>query len=167
MFNILRNCQTISKVVVPFYIATSSVSESESEVAQSCPNLCDPVDCSLPGSSDHGILQARILEWVAISFSRGSSQPRDRTQVSSIAGRCFNLWAVYEGSNFSTFSSTLVTVFSILLIIVTLLGCKVYRVTVLICIFLMTNDNEYLFMCLLAICISSLEKCLFRFLAHF
>ena len=45
----------------------------ESEVAQSCPTLCDPVDCSPPGSSVHGILQARILEWVAISFSRGSS----------------------------------------------------------------------------------------------
>ena len=58
-----------------------------SEVAQSCPTLCDPVDCSPPGSSVHGILQARILEWVAISFSRGSSRPRDRTQVSGIAGR--------------------------------------------------------------------------------
>ena len=42
---------------------------SESEVAQSCPTLCDPVDCSLPGSSVHGILQARILKWVTISFS--------------------------------------------------------------------------------------------------
>ena len=50
------------------------------------------MDCSLPGSILHGILQARILEWVAISFSRGSSQPRDRTRVSSIAGRRFNLW---------------------------------------------------------------------------
>ena len=49
------------------------------------------VDCSPPSSSVHGILQARILEWVAISFSRGSSQPRDRTQVSHTAGRCFNL----------------------------------------------------------------------------
>ena len=49
--------------------------------------LCDPMDCSLPGSSIHGILQARVLEWVAISFSRGSSQPRDRTQVSCTAGR--------------------------------------------------------------------------------
>ena len=47
----------------------------ESEVAQSCPTLCDPMGCSLPGSFIHGILQARILEWVAISFSRGSSQP--------------------------------------------------------------------------------------------
>ena len=65
----------------------------QSEVAQSCPTLCDSVDCSPPGSSIHGILQARILEWVAISFSRGSSRPRDRNQVSRIAGRCFKLWA--------------------------------------------------------------------------
>ena len=56
--------------------------ESESEVAQSCPTLWDPKDCSLPGSSVHGIFQARILEWAAISFSRGSSQPRDWTQAS-------------------------------------------------------------------------------------
>ena len=62
-------------------------SESESEVAQSCPTLCDTTGCSLPGSSVHGILQARILEWVAISFSRGSSWPRDWTLVSLIAGR--------------------------------------------------------------------------------
>ena len=52
---------------------------------QSCSTLSDPVDCSPPGSSVHGILQARILEWVAISFSRGSSQPRDRTHVSCIS----------------------------------------------------------------------------------
>ena len=51
---------------------------------QSCPALCDPMDCSPPGSSVHGILQARILEWVAIPFSRISSQPRDQTCVSSI-----------------------------------------------------------------------------------
>ena len=70
--------------------------ESESEVAQSCLTLCDPVDCSPPGSSIHGILQARILEWVAISFSRGSSRPRDRTQVSCITRRCFNLSATRE-----------------------------------------------------------------------
>ena len=49
----------------------------------------DPMDCSLPGSSVHGISQARILEWVAISFSKGSSLPRDRTQVPCIAGRIF------------------------------------------------------------------------------
>ena len=58
--------------------------------------LCDPVDCGLPGSSVHGILQARILEWVAISFSRGSSQPRNRTWVFRIGGRHFNLWATRE-----------------------------------------------------------------------
>ena len=67
-----------------------------SEVIQSCLTLCDPMDCSLPSSSIHGILQARILEWVAISFSRESSLPRDRTQVSRIGGRRFNLWATRE-----------------------------------------------------------------------
>ena len=67
--------------------------ESESEIAQSCPALCDPMDCGLPDSSIHGIFQATVLEWVTISFSRGSSQPRDRTQVSRIAGRRFTLWA--------------------------------------------------------------------------
>ena len=72
------------------------------EVAQSCLTLCDPVDCSLPVSSIHGILQARILEWVAISFSRGSSQPRDQTQVSCTAGRRFTLWAIKELSNYPT-----------------------------------------------------------------
>ena len=53
----------------------------EVKVAQSCPTLCDPMDGSLPGSSVHGILQTRILEWVAVPFSRESSQPRDRTQL--------------------------------------------------------------------------------------
>ena len=66
------------------------------EVAQSCPTLCDPVDCNLLGFSVHGILQARILEWIAISFSRGSSWPRDWTRVSHIGGRRFNLWATRE-----------------------------------------------------------------------
>ena len=62
---------------------------ADSEVAQSCPTLCDPVDCSLPGSSVHGIFQAIVLEWLAISFSRGSSRPRNQTQVSLIVGRFF------------------------------------------------------------------------------
>ena len=65
-------------------------------VTQLCPTLYNPVDCSSPGFSVHGILQARILEWVAISFSRGSSQPRDRTQISCIAGRFFTRWATRE-----------------------------------------------------------------------
>ena len=50
----------------------------------------------LTGSSVHGIFQARVLEWGAISFSRGSSQPRDRTRVSHIVGRCFTIWAIRE-----------------------------------------------------------------------
>ena len=70
-----------------------------SEVAQSCPTLCDPMDCSPPGSLVHGIFQAWILEWVAISFSRGSSQPRDWTQVSRIVGRRFYRLS-YQGSFF-------------------------------------------------------------------
>ena len=70
--------------------------ESESEVAQSCPALCNSMDCSLPRSSVHGIFQARLLEWVASSFSRRSSQPRDRTQVSSTVGRRFTVWATRE-----------------------------------------------------------------------
>ena len=52
------------------------------------------MDCSLPGSSVHGIFQARVLEWVAISFFRRSSWPRDRTRVSCIVGRCFTIWAI-------------------------------------------------------------------------
>ena len=73
-------------------------SEHESEVTQSCPTLCDPMDCSPPGSWVHWIFQARILEWVAISFSRRSSQPSDWTRVSPIVGRCFTIWATREDS---------------------------------------------------------------------
>ena len=62
-------------------------------LAQLCLTLHNPTDCSPPGFSVHGILQARILEWVAISFSRGSSWPRDWTLVSCIAGRFFTIWA--------------------------------------------------------------------------
>ena len=65
--------------------------KSESEVAQLCPTLSNPMDCSLPGSSVHGIFQARVLEWVAITFSRESSQPRDRTWVSCIAEILYHL----------------------------------------------------------------------------
>ena len=68
-------------------------------VAQSCPTLCDPMDCSSPDSSFHGILQARILEWVASPFPRGSSQPRDQTWVSCIAGRFFTIWATRKCIN--------------------------------------------------------------------
>ena len=75
-----------------FIITLSSLRPvSEVKISQSCPTLCNPMDCSLPGSSVHGILQARTPEWVLISFPRGSSQPRDQTQVSHIAGRFFTI----------------------------------------------------------------------------
>ena len=65
-------------------------------VVQSCPTLGNLMDGSLPGSSVHGILQARILEWVAIPFSRRSSQTKDQTWVSCTAGRSFMVWATKE-----------------------------------------------------------------------
>ena len=61
------------------------------KAAQSCPTLCEPQDYTV-----HGILQARILEWVAVPFSRESFQPRDQTQVSCIAGGFFTIWATRE-----------------------------------------------------------------------
>ena len=65
-------------------------------VVQSCRTLCNPVGCSPPGSSVHRILQARILEWVAIPFSRGSFRPTDITHISRNAGRFFTIWATRE-----------------------------------------------------------------------
>ena len=81
-----------------FFCHWATEVKSESEVSQLCLTLCDLMDCSLPGSSVHGILQARILELVAISFSRGSSQPRDQTRVSSTAGRHFTVGATREAT---------------------------------------------------------------------
>ena len=68
-------------------------------VSRSCPTLCYPMDCSPPSFSVHGILQARICEWVAIYFSMGSAQPRDQIWVSCIAGRFFTIWATGIGIN--------------------------------------------------------------------
>ena len=79
-----------------WFTEASFLPQSESEVAQSSRTLWDPMDCSLPDSSIHGVFQARVLEWVAISFSRGSSRPRDQACVSCIAGRCFTVWATRE-----------------------------------------------------------------------
>ena len=70
-------------------------------VTQLCLTHCNPIDCSLPGSSVHRILQARILEWVAMPFSRESSKPRNWTQVSRIAGRLFIVWATQEALHWS------------------------------------------------------------------
>ena len=80
---------------------TSSLQElqSESVVAH-----CDPMDCSLPGFTVHGLLQARILEWVATPFCRGSPQPRGQIGVSCIAGRFFTIWATRRPTRMSTMS---------------------------------------------------------------
>ena len=81
------------KVPSCIFMADRSFLFVKSESAQSCLTLLDPMDCSPPGSSVHGILQARILEWVAIPFSRRSSQPRDQTQVSRIYFYC---WVIFH-----------------------------------------------------------------------
>ena len=91
-----RQCQRMFKL--PHNCTHLRPSKSESEVTQSCLTLCDPMDCSLLGSSVHGIFQARLLEWIAISFSRRSSRPRNRTWVSHIAGRRFTIWATRDAS---------------------------------------------------------------------
>ena len=72
------------------------ISKMKVLVAQCGLTLCDPMDYSSPGSSTHGIFQARILEWVAVSFSRGYSTPRNWTQAPRIAGRFFTIWATRE-----------------------------------------------------------------------
>ena len=94
----LRDRILCSHIVFP----VSSYPVSESEVAQSCPTLCDPMDCSLSGSSVHGIFQARVLEWIAISFFRESSWPRNRTWVSHMAERCFTMGAIREAQLISS-----------------------------------------------------------------
>ena len=84
------------QLTLAWYGKSSKKTIKESEVAQSCLILCNPMDYCLPGFSVQGIFQGRILEWVAISFSRGSFQPRDWTQVSHIAGRRFSVRATRE-----------------------------------------------------------------------
>ena len=71
---------------------------------QSCPTLCDPMEYSLPGSSAHGILQARILEWVAITCSRGSSWQRDLTCISYIT--CIGMWILYHWATWEALTYT-------------------------------------------------------------
>ena len=87
---ICRDSYTYVCISISIYVYTCVL------VVQSCLTLWDPMDCSLSGSSVHGILQARILDWVAIPFSKGSSQPRSRTQVSCTAGRFFIIWVTRE-----------------------------------------------------------------------
>ena len=89
---LLFSCSVTSDSLQPMDGSTSDFPVLH-HLLQSCPTLYNPMKCSPPGSSVCGILHARILEWVAILFSRGSSQPGDQTQVSWIAGRFFTVWA--------------------------------------------------------------------------
>ena len=102
-----RNWTQVSCIAGRFF-TNWATRESESEVAQSCPTVCDPMDCSLLwDSSIHGIFQARVLEWVAIPVSRGSSLSRDWTRVSCIAGRFFTIW-VTRGGRFFILCATVI-----------------------------------------------------------
>jgi len=83
----------INRIDIYLYIVTNT---DVLCCALSCPTLCDPMDNNPPGSSVHGLFQVKILEWVAIPFSRGFSQLRDWTQVFCIAGRFFTIWATRE-----------------------------------------------------------------------
>ena len=85
------NYQGNAMKITVMYHLTAVRMKLKMKVAQSCPTLCDPIAYTV-----HGILQARILEWVAVPFSRGSSQPRDWTQVSHIVGGFFTSWATRE-----------------------------------------------------------------------
>ena len=98
----------VSKYMVSLvrYIYIQSSAEALSVyvlVTQSCLTLCDPMDCSLPGSSVHGLSQARILQWVAIPFSGGSSQLRDRNPISYVS--CIGRWFFTTGATWEAPSS--------------------------------------------------------------
>ena len=84
------NPRSLLKLITYINVSINTAAAAAAKSLQSCPTLCDPIDGSPPGSPVPGILQARILEWVAIPFSRGSSQPRNQTQVSSIPGGFFS-----------------------------------------------------------------------------
>ena len=74
-------------------------------VAQLCPTLCEPTNCSPPSFSVHGILQTRILEWISIPFSRRTSKPRDQTLVSCLTGRFFTVWATGKSPTMEFYSA--------------------------------------------------------------
>ena len=84
--------------ILVIYQSTIKTKQTNQIVSQLCPTICNPMDHSPPGSSDHEILQARKMEWVDIPFSKKSSRPRDWTQVSCIIGRHFTDWATREES---------------------------------------------------------------------
>ena len=117
IFNFVRNFHTVFIMTILIFTPTNSVqgipffhtwptlvtfliitilTGVKVLITQSCLILCDPMDCSPSGSSVHGILWARILEWVTIPFSREYSQPRDWTQIYCIAGGFFTIWAIRD-----------------------------------------------------------------------
>ena len=164
-----------STVASPFTFSPAMYKlQFEVLVAQSCPILCDPMDCSPPGSSVHGLLQARILQWVALPFSRGSSWLRDQTCVFYVAGRFFTAWANREYQQWIKvpislhphqdllFSGIL---FVCLFIVAIRGGVKWYLIVVFICIslWLMKLGNV---LCAYWSFAYILDKCLFKFFAY-
>ena len=125
---LLLHVDSHSKCLALWTLANSN---GVTEVALSCPTLYNPVDCSLPGSSFHGIFQARILQWVAISFSMGSSWPKDWTHiscVSCIAGRFFHRWAIWE-VNILTLITLAISLLPFMQcnMIIAVTSCHIYR----------------------------------------
>ena len=143
-------------------------------VAQSCLTLCNPLDCSLPGSSVHGIFQARILEWVAISFSRGYSQPRDQTCISCLlctADGFFNCWAIRETCEISWETSTILYIYLFLFFCMHSAGLWCHFLNLFVP-FYMTSCGQVLFfkyrlsfllfICLLLVALG-LRRCMWAF----